>query len=376
MSRLRNLSVKGYRSLADVTLTDIGRVTVLIGPNGAGKSNLLDFLRMLSFLNRSSLRRFVGEAGGASALLHYGPSATTSIELALEYEVDGGWVGYRAELAHAANDSLFFAREELAQRSPHEAELQWESLGEGHVESRLVDAQGETARMAKGCLQRTTLLHVHDTSARSPMRQNSRIADAQYLRSNGSNLAAYLLALREGNDSASRVAWQRINQLVRRVAPSVKELLPAPPQLNLRVQQDDVAATVRLDWIDDQDQIFGPAALSDGTLRAIALITALAQPTLRLPLLLAIDEPELGLHPTALDLVCEIVHSVSHHMQVVLATQSPVLIDHFEPEDVVIAERVGRSTQLRRLDAPALQRWLDEYSLSELYDKNVLGGLP
>jgi predicted ATPase len=379
MSRLRNLSVKGYRSLADAFLTDIGRVTVLIGPNGAGKSNLLDFLRMLSFLNSGSLRRFVGEAGGASALLHYGPSATTSIELALEYEVDDVLVGYRAELAHAANDSLFFAREEVARGPEESGGLRWTSLGEGHFESRLGEVPDSTARTVKQCLQRTTFLHVHDTSARSPMRQNSRIADAQYLRSNGSNLAAYLLALREGKDPASNVAWQRINQLVRRVTPSIKELMPSTPLLqgmSPDAQGGDVATIVRLDWIDDQDQIFGPAALSDGTLRAIALITALAQPTMRLPLLLAIDEPELGLHPTALDLVCEIVLSVSHQMQVILATQSPVLIDHFEPNDVVITERAGRSTRLRRLDAPALQRWLDEYTLSELYDKNVLGGLP
>jgi predicted ATPase len=382
MSHLRNLSVRGYRSLADVSLTDIGRVTVLIGPNGAGKSNLLDFLRMLSFLHSGSLRRFVGEAGGATALLHYGPSATASIHLELEYEVDGGRVGYRAELAHAANDSLFFAAEEVAHRPLQQAELRWESLGEGHVESRLSEANGSTARTVRWCLQRTTFLHVHDTSTRSPMRQNSRIADAQYLRSNGSNLAAYLLALRDGKDSASKVAWHRINHLVRRVAPSVKELLPSRPQLQpleseVQDGQDvETATTVRLDWVDDQDQIFGPAALSDGTLRAIALITALSQPTSRLPLLLAIDEPELGLHPTALELICEIIQSVAHHMQVVLATQSPVLIDHFEPEDVVITERADRSTRLRRLHASSLQRWLDDYSLSELYEKNVLGGLP
>jgi predicted ATPase len=370
MSRLCNLSVKGYRSLADVALTDIGDVTILIGPNGAGKSNVLDFLRMLSFLHSGSLRRFVGEAGGATALLHYGPSVTTSIELQLEYAVEDARFGYRVELARAANDSLFFAREDVARGARGESELRWEKVGEGHVESRLEEVPDTTARTMRRCIERTTFLHVHDTSAHSPMRQNSRIADSRHLRSNASNLAAYLLALKDGQDESSRAAWRRINRLVQSVTPGVKGL---DPSVLGSVSHDP---TTRLDWIDDQDERFGPAALSDGTLRAIAIITALARPAAQLPLLLAIDEPELGLHPAALRLVCELVHSVSHEAQVLLASQSPVLIDQFEPEDVVITERVGRSTRLRRLEPAALQEWLDDYSLSELYDKNLLGGRP
>jgi predicted ATPase len=350
VNRLRELSVKGYRSLADVRLTRVGDATVLIGPNGAGKSNLLDLLRMLSFLHRGALRRFVGEAGGATALLHYGPSSTTSIELELQYQVDRGTVGYRAELGHAADDSLFFISEDVGDQRA-QGPCSWESLGEGHVESRLRDAEGPIARAVLGCLQRTTFLHVHDTSARSPMRQNSRAEDAQHLRSNASNLAAFLLSLEQ--DSSSRVAWRRIGRLVRRVSPSVQTLVPTRTP-------SSTASAVRLDWIDDQDQRFGSAALSDGTLRAIAIITALAQPSSRLPLLIAIDEPELGLHPAALGLVCELVRSVSHQVQVLLASQSPIVLDHFEPQDVIVTERIDRSTRLRQLDPPALQRWLQE----------------
>lgn len=133
---------------------------------------------------------------------------------------------------------------------------------------------------------------------------------------------------------------------------------------------------VRLDWVDDRGETFGPAHLSDGTLRAIALLTALGQPTALLPILSVIDEPELGLHPAALTMLCALIKSVAAHRQVIVSTQSPAVLDEFAPEDVVVAERKDGATSLHRLDPKELASWLDDYSLSELYDKNVLGGRP
>jgi predicted ATPase len=135
-------------------------------------------------------------------------------------------------------------------------------------------------------------------------------------------------------------------------------------------------SAVRLDWVDERDQVFGPHQLSDGTLRCIALFTALAQPVETLPSFLTIDEPELGLHPAALHLLAGLVRSTSAHCQILLATQSPALLDLFEPHEIVVTERKDGSTELRRLDPNALATWLEDYSLSELYDKNVLGGRP
>jgi predicted ATPase len=138
-------------------------------------------------------------------------------------------------------------------------------------------------------------LHVHDTSLTSPLRQNSKQEDIHFLRSDGSNLAAYLRELASAQSESHRAAWKRIIGLVRQVAPFIKTLQPA-----LVVPSQMSTSAVRLDWIDERDQVFGPHHLSDGTLRAIALITALAQPAERLPAFVSIDEPELGLHPAAL----------------------------------------------------------------------------
>src|SRR5690606_28957255 len=174
---------------------------------------------------------------------------------------------------------------------------------------------------------------------------------------------------------ADRKAWQNIRHLVRRVAPFVKELSPVlvGSEEVPAVHERDIAPKqkARLDWIDERDRVFGPHHLSDGTLRFIALVTALAQPTHRRPSFISIDEPELGLHPAALGLLIELVKSVSIETQVVLATQSPTVLDAFEPEDVVVVERADAETRLRRLDPDQLAAWLEDYSLSELYDKNV-----
>jgi predicted ATPase len=200
----------------------------------------------------------------------------------------------------------------------------------------------------------------------SALRTHARAEDDQFLRSDGSNFAAYLYRLAQSEDEAENKAWRRINQFVSRIAPAVKELAPTP--IN--------GTSVRLDWLDDQDERFGVHQLSDGTLRAIALITALGQPTTQLPKFMSIDEPELGLHPAAIGLLAELARSVSRHTQVLFATQSTAFLDYFEPSEVVVVEREGGASTLYRLDEDALAPWLEDYSLSEVFDKGVIGGRP
>ena len=111
-------------------------------------------------------------------------------------------------------------------------------------------------------------------------------------------------------------------------------------------------------------------------LRAMALVTLLLQPEQDLPDVLIIDEPELGLHPYAVNIVGGLIRSLATRIQVVVATQSTQLIDCFEPNDIVVVERDQRRTSFRRLDADELSDWLKEYLISELWEKNVLGGRP
>ena len=90
-----------------------------------------------------------------------------------------------------------------------------------------------------------------------------------------------------------------------------------------------------------------------------------------------IDEPELGLHPYAITLLASLARSASRRTQIIMATQSVTLLDALaEPEDVIVVERKDQESTFRRLDPAALQSWLEEYTLGELWEKNVLGGRP
>jgi predicted ATPase len=363
---LKRITVKGFRSLRDVTLTDLGPVTVLIGPNGSGKSNLLGAVQMLRMLAFGSLQLFVGRNGGASFLLHYGPRTTPKMEFEVEFQRDHEANMYKAQLVPAAGESLLFQEECVGHRSP--TDNVWNTVCSGGYRETLV-AKGldsDKAFTTCGLLQGLNFYHFHDTSLTSELRTHARREDDRYLQSNGSNLAAFLLRLKTSARREEQAAFRRIEGTIRRIAPFLRAL--EPTELD--------AGAVRLDWIDDRNERFGVAHLSDGTLRALALFTALGQPVKQLPLFCVIDEPELGLHPAALTLFCALVRSASAHCQILLATQSPALIDHFAPHEVIVAERKDHATSFRRLDADKLAAWLDDYSLSELYDKNILGGRP
>lgn len=366
--KLCSLRIRGFRSLKDVALEAIGSTTVLIGPNGSGKSNLLAAVEMLRFLAHGGLQRYIGLNGGASFLMHYGPRNTPVVELGLEFENHNGRNAYRCRLGHTASEQLIFL-EERAGFMPHSSDTwRWSDLGDGHRESQLVSASDEdlTAKTVLWLLRRLNFFHFHDTSAQSVLRSHSRIEDDQYLKSNGDNLPSFLRSLRDSEDEDRKASFRRITRIVGQAAPFVKELIPTP--IN--------AKAVRLDWIDDAGERFAASQLSDGTLRFAALATALAQPRDQLPLFSVIDEPELGLHPAALHLFAEMVRSAGAHGQIMVATQSPALLDAFEAEEVIVAERKDYASVFRRLEVGELEAWLEEYSLSDLYHMNMLGGRP
>jgi predicted ATPase len=357
MKTITRVHIEGFRSLQEVAF-EPGPLTVLIGPNGAGKSNVLSFLRMLTHMRTRSLRRFCAIEGGASTLLHRGRPDAEHISWRVAASDELGEIAFGGRLALAAGDQLVFVDEYVNAHIGGEP-FGGVQLGVGHTESKLTESKLQAAAegfpemfvdQALRTLRGMSFFHFHDTSPNSKLRSNARGVDHQYLRSDGSNLAAYLLARKLGEREESRAAWRMLEGLVRQVAPFIKSLEPTPnvdepeafrwndPELRL----DQV--TVRLDWIDENDNRFGVGQLSDGTLRALALFAALTQPGATLPTFITIDEPELGLHPAALALFVELVRSISHRAKVVLATQSPALLNLVEPEEVLVVERVNGGT--------------------------------
>jgi len=156
---------------------------------------------------------------------------------------------------------------------------------------------------------------------------------------------------------------------VQRVAPFFDDFVLEPQRLN--------PTKIRLEWRHKgSDQYFDASSLSDGTLRFIALATLFLQPQQYRPSVILVDEPELGLHPYAITLLAALIKQAARTTQVIVSTQSSLLLDHFTPEDVLVADRVNGGTQFMRPDPERLQKWLKEYSLGQLWEKNELGGRP
>ena len=368
MQQLTRLELHGYKSIRHLTDLDLGPINVLIGANGAGKSNFISFFKLLNWMTPSpgNLQFFVGKVGGANSLLHDGAAITPQIEASLVFETDWGTNDYGMRLFHAAQDTLIFADEKYRfTKRPYINKADWKSLGSGHRESRLIelsDLGDGTARtilwLMKGCV----VYQFHNTSDTARIRQRWSADDNRMLKEDAANLAPFLLRLRK----AQPPAYLRIVETVRQIAPFFADFVLEPE-----------GNTILLQWRElNTDLVFGPHQASDGTLRMMALVSLLLQPEEDLPAVIILDEPELGLHPYAISVIAGLLQSVSNHAQVILATQSTTLINYFLPEQIIVVERRDRESIFKRLDPEKLKDWLDEYSVAELWEKNVIGGRP
>ena len=366
-NRLDKITLKGFKTIKSLENFEPGPLTVLIGPNGAGKSNFISFFRMMSWAlgDKDNLPFYVGQQGGASVLLHDGPARTREIEAEITIRTDAGENQYAFRLVFAAGDTLIFADERYRfSSSDYYSRAPWRETGVGHRTPQLLDRANEdiTARVIRSLLQRIVVYQFHNTSDTARIRGNWSIYDNRFLKEDAANLAPVLLRLRD-NDGAY---YQRIVDTIRLILPFFSDFELEPNYGN-----------VLLGWRErNSDQVFGVSQASDGMLRVIALVTLLLQPERELPDVLILDEPELGLHPHALNIIGGLIGGLSTRTQVIVSTQSTGLVDCFEPEEVVVVEREDRCSTFKRLDSQSLRHWMEDYSLSELWEKSILYGRP
>ena len=337
------------------------QINVLVGANGAGKSNFVEFFRMLGAMFQENLQGFVNQAGGGDGLFFEGPQTTRIIEAELRF----GHNGFRFQLEPVPGGDLvvrqvgayYSGREgwKLFNRNSREPQIErWKD-----DKSSWADRPSYLAHIYEA-VSSWIVYHFHDTSMLAPMRRDGPIEDTSELRPGADNLAAFLRRLRD--DRPER--YQRIRETVQIIAPFFDDFLLEP-------RKKGEAQYVRLDWRQRGSTFpFQPWHLSDGTIRFIALVTALLQPTP--PATLVVDEPELGLHPAALQVLTAVMHEVSANTQILVSTQSPMLVDHFEADDVIVVRRSGSESLLERQSAAGLEKWLEEYTLGELMRKNVV----
>lgn len=367
--KLTSMEIKGYKSIAfDSPLhLELGDINILLGANGSGKSNIISFFKMLSYMMSGSLQLFVEQAGTNQKFLHYGSKRTPTLCGELRFENSVSYDIYKFSLTHAIPDRLIISSEELewGNKTKKRMKPQIIPLESNYKESGLINATDATSRTIRKILANCKVYQFHDSSVTGPLRQSSTVESAHYLQSEGNNLASFLLYLKQNYEAS----YRRIVSYVQMIVPQFKDFYLEPSKGYVSLKWTDVSPN---------DYILSPDQFSDGSIRFIALATLLLQPPQTMPNVIIIDEPELGLHPYAISQLVEMIKDASIHAQIIVATQSPILIDGFDINDITVIERDEdtQGTYSNKLKEEEFKDWLENYTISELWDKNVIGGRP
>lgn len=368
MVKIQSLTIRGFKSIKQLDNFKPSQINILIGSNGAGKSNFISFFRMLGWCVSSvdQFQNFIADAGFASAILFDGSETTREIDTSLVLETPSGLNEYSSRLVHGSGDTLFFADEKVRFSRSDRGTInpKWISFGAGHKESKLYEFKNadKTANSIFNLLRKIIVYQFHNTSPKSPIRNRWSVTDGRWLKENGNNLGSFLYRL-----------YQEYPTDYIKIVKHIRMVLPFFDDFVLENER----GSVLLRWKElNSSIIFEASQASDGMLRFIALVALLAQPSKYLPTVMFIDEPELGLHPSAIESMAGLIKTASRHCQLFISTQSPTLVDLFEPEDIVVVERKDRCSVFKKLNSTELEQWLKEYSLSELWEKNIFGGQP
>jgi len=331
---LEELKIEGFRSLKSVTWRP-GRLNVLIGPNGGGKSNLLSALDLLrTAATDGDLKRAVLQMGGMGALVWDGQSK----EIRFSLGTDSG-LNYKFMMRRIGTTGGF----------------EFEEDGRTNV-GLLMKGIGSLAGAGTPFRPFWASWSIHRdvrTDRESELRGASVTRDENRVESEGQNLIAVLHTLYE-ND---RDFEESLDKAMSAAFPNDYDKLVFPPEADGRTQ-----LRVRRKHRKRADS---SADLSDGTLRFLMLMAILGSPD-PAPLI-AVDEPETGLHPRMLPIIAEVAANAALKSQIIFTTHSPELLDAFSDEvpTTTIVTSNGSETELKTIGGEELKRWIDDYSLSK-----------
>jgi len=363
LGRLDKLKINGYKSIKSLEVS-FSSINILIGANGAGKSNFIGFFNFVRKLAEKELELYVAQLGGANKILHFGKKFTKELSFSMLFNPNG----YEATLIADDNDCLFFKNE-----SGYFFADQINYFG-GNKKYPLSNTGGKESKLPKNFtyhplgyvvryMKDWKVYHFHDTSKSSPMKQPCNINNYYSLAVDGGNLPAFLYFIKNHHEDS----YTKIVKTVQRVAPFFHDFILEPDIAN-----EDM---IKLRWKHKgSDLYFDANDLSDGTIRFICLTTLLLQPNL--PTMILLDEPELGLHPFALQILASLFRVASTKTQIIASTQSSTFADFFDIEDIIVADTKENATVLERLDRNEYKEWFEQYSIGEMWQKNLICGVP
>jgi len=370
MQKISKLSLSGFKTIQKIIDLEFENINIFIGANGSGKSNIVSFFEMIGFMMTNAFGKYVSENGFASSMLYHGHRVTDTINADIQFSSGTGTSNYGFRLSHVVGDIFLFMDEKIIYHGNGNAKPLEKHLNEGgYKESKLGELYhaDKTAKYIKNLLAGIRVFHFHDTSKEAYIHQASPLEFNSKIKSDGGNLAAVLYMLK--NEKSKY--YERIVSYIKIVAPFFDDFVLEPINNSIQLRFKEINSELEL----------GSFRLSDGTVRFICLATLLLQPKETMPKIIIIDEPELGLHPVAIDILAEMLNIASNSAQIFLTTQSERLINHFEPKNIIAIDRKkdinGRYySAFNKLSEDSLKSWTDEYSISDMWDSNIIGGRP
>jgi predicted ATPase len=360
---LKYIEIEGYKSMKSVKI-ELDSINVLIGNNGSGKSNFVSFLKMVNAIFSGHLQNFVLTEGKADNLFYLGRKHTEKVRGRLVFSKEGedNNYTYSFTLKDTKDGGVFIEKEIFGFNNKYD-DFYWNTVENLNCEeSKIIEIGEYKSLFLSNYLTGFNIYHFHDTSSSSKLRAACDINDNLYLKPDGRNLSAILFFIKQKYPKR----YKRIENAVKLIAPFIDHFILGPNVLDENM--------IELRWAEtsDVDSNFSAHQLSDGTIRFIALTTVLLQP--KLPDIIVIDEPELGLHPKAVSILSGMIKSASLQSQIIISTQSVNLVDEFSPDEIIIVEREGgkNPTVLSRLNSGLLKTWLEDYTIGDLWERNIL----
>lgn len=370
-SKLTRISVENFKSIGERQDLNLSDVTVLIGANGSGKSNLLSVFRLLNYNSTGALQEYVSKSG-AGSFTHYGTFA--NITILFYFESESHQNQYTLKLMPQLTNEILIHSEELVTQSRtakgRRVDLISTFVSESHLKRDVLsgnDPNKVNKKAFYAILSGIRYFNFHDTSIESNIKKPSYVNGNPRLMHDGGNASAFLFWLKSSENTYP--FYERIIKFIRMAYPQFHDFVLDPDRNQYN----------RLDFKDTagpDGYVLSPFQLSDGTLRFTCLATLLLQPKETIPNVIVLDEPELGLHPTAISLLANMIFTAVENCQVILATQSPLLLDYFDIGQIRTIERKGKETVVNQPNAEELSEWLKEYSPGEIWQKNLIGAKP
>lgn len=393
--KIVSLKVTGFRSLAQTDWAPAD-LNVLIGPNASGKSNLLRLLDLLVAAAQGGLGKHVQREGGIEPLLWDGSASQICVRLRTspllpERDVRRHSLTYELDLARLGVSSSFRVERELLgnywqveagssdqpfklfeRRQQHAVVYDDNEHGLAapeawipETESLLSLAAGPFSqnRWISRYQQELAAWTVHQdfhTNREAEVRRPVVASSAKQVAPDGQNLVSVLHTLYTGDRSFKK----EVNTAMAAAFGDEFEELLFPPASDQRIQ-------MRVRWRSlSREQ--STADLSDGTLRFLFLLAVLANS--EPPPLVAIDEPETGLHPSMFPIVAEYARDAAKRTQIVFTTHSPAFLDAFgtQAPAVTVVDWIDGKSVFRVLSGESLDRWLEHYSLGDVYRSGEL----